>query len=104
MAGAVTLPARGVFSTRSESTRAVTESTAVRWILTGIALLFLGVFIFMPLAVVFVEALRKGLSVYWDEIGRRKRRSAAHCRFVIDLAAVSSLVRSLPTLRMSLRA
>ncbi len=66
MAGAATLAARGVFSTRNESTRAVTESPAVRWTLTGIALLFLGVFIFMPLAVVFVEALRKGFSVYWD--------------------------------------
>ena len=38
----------------------------MRWMLTGIAVLFLGVFIFMPLAVVFAEALRKGLAVYWD--------------------------------------
>lgn len=66
MAGTVTLAARNTFSTRSASTRATTESPAVRWALTGIALLFLGVFIFMPLGVVFVEALRKGWGAYWD--------------------------------------
>jgi sulfate transport system permease protein len=68
MAGAVTLAARSTFSTRSAATRATTESEAVRWILTVIALLFLGVFIFMPLGVVFVEALRKGFSVYWNSL------------------------------------
>ncbi|HEY6180807.1 MAG TPA: sulfate ABC transporter permease subunit CysW [Terriglobales bacterium] len=76
MAGAITLPARSTFSTRTESIRAVTESLAVRWILTGIALLFLGVFIFMPLAVVFVEALRKGLSAYWDGLTQPDALSA----------------------------
>jgi sulfate transport system permease protein len=76
MAGAITLPARSTFSTRTESTRAVTESLAVRWILTGIALLFLGLFIFMPLALVFVEALRKGLSAYWDGLTQPDALSA----------------------------
>src|SRR6266700_112290 len=66
MAGAVTLAARNAFSTQSVSTRVTTESPVVRWILTGIALLFLGVFIFMPLGVVFFEALRKGCGAYWD--------------------------------------
>ena len=60
MAGTVTLAARGAFSARSTATHATTESASVRWILTAIALLFLGVFIFMPLVVVFAEALRKG--------------------------------------------
>lgn len=68
MAGAVTLGARSTFSTRSAATRATTESAAVRWMLTGIAVLFLGVFIFLPLAVVFIEALRKGLGVYWNSL------------------------------------
>lgn len=76
MAGAVTLAARSTFSTRSATTRATTESVAVRWILTGIALLFLGVFIFMPLGVVFVEALRKGLGVYWNSLTQPDALSA----------------------------
>jgi len=48
----------------SYTKRATSESTSVRWALTAIALLFVGVFLFVPLAVVFTEALRKGLSTY----------------------------------------
>ena len=36
----------------------------VQWLLIGIALVFLGVFLFVPLAFVFTQALRKGLGVY----------------------------------------
>jgi sulfate transport system permease protein len=76
MAGAVTLAAGGAFSARSTATHATTESASVRWILTGIALLFLGIFIFIPLAVVFVEALRKGLAAYWDGLTQPDALSA----------------------------
>jgi sulfate/thiosulfate transport system permease protein len=40
------------------------ERAAVRWSLIAVAVLFLGVFLFMPLAVVFASALAKGFSVY----------------------------------------
>jgi len=76
MAGAVTLAAGGALSARSTATQATTESASVRWILTGIALLFLGVFIFLPLGVVFVEALRKGLAAYWDGLTQPDALSA----------------------------
>jgi len=36
----------------------------VRWLLIGVALAFLTVFLFVPLALVFVEALKKGVDVY----------------------------------------
>ena len=36
----------------------------VQWLLIGTALVFLGVFLFVPLAFVFTQALRKGLGVY----------------------------------------
>jgi sulfate transport system permease protein len=36
----------------------------VRWLLIGTALAFLGLFLLVPLAAVFTEALRKGLQVY----------------------------------------
>jgi len=36
----------------------------VRWILIGIAMAFVGLFLLLPLAAVFVEALRKGVDVY----------------------------------------
>jgi sulfate transport system permease protein len=44
--------------------QAVGESPVVRWTLTFVALLFVGTFLFVPLAIVFTEALRKGLSTY----------------------------------------
>jgi len=44
--------------------RATTEPPAVRRLLIGVTLLFLTLFLFVPLAAVFYEALRKGLGVY----------------------------------------
>ncbi len=41
-----------------------TESPAVRYLLTGLALLFIGVFLVIPLASVFVEAFRQGWQLY----------------------------------------
>ena len=40
------------------------EPAAVRWALIATALLFVGLLLFVPLAAVFTEALRKGLSAY----------------------------------------
>ncbi len=65
MGSAITRSGLEAGSTRSKAGGATNESAIFRWALTGVALLFLGVFIFMPLAVVFVEALGKGLPEYW---------------------------------------
>jgi len=43
---------------------ATTESVWVQWALIGTALAFLTAFLFVPLAVVFVEAFKKGAGVY----------------------------------------
>ena len=43
---------------------ATTEQPWVRWALIGTALAFLTFFLFVPLAIVFVEAFRKGAGVY----------------------------------------
>jgi sulfate/thiosulfate transport system permease protein len=45
--------------------RATAEPVAVRGLLIGIALTFLGVFLLVPLAAVFTEAFRKGAQVYF---------------------------------------
>ncbi|MGZ8244913.1 sulfate ABC transporter permease subunit CysW [Methylomagnum sp.] len=45
--------------------RAHGEPAPVRWLLIGLALLFLVGFLFLPLAVVFVNALSKGLGTYF---------------------------------------
>lgn len=44
--------------------RTVTEPRIVRWTLTAVALVFLGLVLVVPLAAVFTEALRKGWRVY----------------------------------------
>jgi sulfate transport system permease protein len=43
---------------------ATTEPAWVKWLLIGIALGFLTLFLFVPLAIVFAEALKKGWAVY----------------------------------------
>ena len=48
--------------------RRLTETRAVRLTLTAIALLFVLLFLVMPLAVVFTEALAKGLAAYRDAV------------------------------------
>jgi len=43
---------------------ATTEHPLIRWLLTGIALAFLALFLLMPLVAVFYEALSKGFAAY----------------------------------------
>jgi len=48
--------------------RATQDPALARAIFIAVALLFLGLFLFLPLVAVFVEALRSGLSVYLDAV------------------------------------
>jgi len=43
---------------------ATTEPSWVKWTLIGVSLAFLTFFLFIPLAIVFVEAFKKGVDVY----------------------------------------
>ena len=46
--------------------RSVTsEGRAVRWLLTGIAILFLALFLVLPLLTVFAQALSRGWAAYF---------------------------------------
>jgi sulfate transport system permease protein len=51
-----------------KKSRANTEPPLVRWVLTLIALAFLGLFLVVPVAIVFVEAFKKGTDVYLASI------------------------------------
>ena len=55
---------------------ATTEPAAVKWLLIGVAIAFLTLFLFMPLAIVFVEALKKGFDAYVAAIAEPDARSA----------------------------
>lgn len=62
MAGAIALRGAATSVTR---TRATTEPAVVRWTLIGVVLVFLGLFLAVPLAAVFSEALGKGVAAYF---------------------------------------
>ncbi|WP_404980423.1 sulfate ABC transporter permease subunit CysW [Caballeronia sp. LZ019] len=46
----------------------VTEPRAIRWLLTAIALLFLALFLVVPLVAVFAQAFAKGIDYYFDSL------------------------------------
>jgi sulfate/thiosulfate transport system permease protein len=52
----------------SGNPRVLSEPRWVRWSLIGVTLAFLGLFLLVPMAAVFTEALRKGWAVYWAAI------------------------------------
>jgi len=65
MAGAVTtFPTRATVKARPR--RANTESPIVRSTLIGIVVVFFGLFLVMPLVVVFQEAFKKGIGAYFN--------------------------------------
>jgi sulfate/thiosulfate transport system permease protein len=68
VATTISISAGKIPTTRRIATAATGESAAVRWILIGVAVLFLALFIFLPLAIVFSQAFEKGLAVYWASL------------------------------------
>ena len=67
--------------------RATEEPGWVRWLLIGAALAFLGFFLFVPLAAVFVEAFKKGAEVYLAAVSEPDALAAI--KLTLVAAAVS---------------
>ena len=80
--------ARPATSAPRAVTRATGEPPLVRWVLTGIALLFLVMTLVLPLALVFHQALSKGLSTYWQAITDPDALSAARLTLLVAAIAV----------------
>lgn len=68
--------------------RATSEPTWVRWSLIGLAVAFLGLFLLVPLAAVFTEALRKGWGVYLAAITEADALSAMKLTLIASLVSV----------------
>ncbi|WP_217569639.1 sulfate ABC transporter permease subunit CysW [Mesorhizobium sp. GbtcB19] len=66
---------------------AVTESRPVRITLTIVTLVFLGVFLLLPLIIVFKEAFAKGVGAYFQSLGDADTSSAI--RLTLLVAAIS---------------
>ncbi len=86
--GAVSLGAarRETNNVRSAQ-RGTTEAPWIRWTLTGIALAFMFLFLVLPLAAVFTEALRKGWDAYWEAL--KEPDAWAAIRLTLLTAAVA---------------
>jgi sulfate transport system permease protein len=67
---------------------ATTEPAWVRRLLIGLALAFMTVFLFVPLATVFVEAFKKGLDVYLAAIVEPDALSAVKLTLIAAFIAV----------------
>jgi len=72
----------------SPSSEVITEPRIVRWILIGAAILFLALFLVMPLAVVFSQALGKGLGAYLDAFRDPDARAAIRLTLLTVAIAV----------------
>ncbi len=67
-----------------------TEPVAVRVALTAVALAFLGLFIGLPLVVVFVEAFKHGLGAYLDALVDPDALAAIRLTLLVALISVSA--------------
>jgi sulfate transport system permease protein len=76
------------YSARVAKSRATSEPTWIRWTLIATALLFLSLFLFMPLAAVFTEALRKGFDTYISALADADALSAMKLTFIAAIIAV----------------
>lgn len=64
------------------------ESALVRWLLIAAALLFLALFLFVPLAAVFAQALEKGVAVYLRALRDPETLGAIRLTLITAVVAV----------------
>ncbi len=76
------------YQNKISSRRGTAEPTWIRWILITIVLLFLGLFLFLPLAAVFTEALRKGYGAYISALAEPDALSAIKLTFIAAAIAL----------------
>jgi len=73
---------------RAAPRRVTTEPPFVRWLLIGTALLFLGLFLVVPLAAVFTEAFAKGIGFYFHSFNNADAMSAIKLTLIVAGFAV----------------
>jgi sulfate transport system permease protein len=68
--------------------RPTSETRPVRLLLTGLVVLWLGLFLLLPLAAVFVEALRQGLGAYLAAVSEPDALAAIRLTLLVAAIAV----------------
>ncbi len=74
-------------ATGARARGATEDPPAVRWALTGVALVFLAAFVLVPAAAVVIEALKDGLRLWWRALGDPDALAAI--RLTVVVAAIS---------------
>jgi sulfate transport system permease protein len=64
------------------------DAPVARWLLTGTALVFLGLFLFLPLLAIFAQAFEHGVAPYWAAITEGEAVSALSLTALAALCAV----------------
>jgi len=82
------IPKKNIFSSTNRFAKDRGESAAVKWTLIGIALLYLALFLLLPLACVFMNALNKGLGVYLKAVTEPNALAAIRLTLLTALIAV----------------
>jgi sulfate transport system permease protein len=84
----ITTSQYGSYHSKVARSRATSEPAWIRYGLTTIALSFLALFLFVPLAAVFTEALRKGFDTYITALIDPDALSAIKLTFIAAIIAV----------------
>jgi sulfate transport system permease protein len=71
-----------------QTTASYSEPRLVRWILITLALAFLGLFLVLPLAAIFIKAFDKGSAVFLEAISNPDALSAIKLTLIITLITV----------------
>ena len=64
------------------------ESAFARWLLTGVALAFVAAFLLLPLVIVFVQALEKGVAFYFQAILEPDALAAVRLTLLVAVISV----------------
>jgi sulfate transport system permease protein len=72
---------------RKTGNRAQTEPAVVRWLLIAVALIFLTLFLALPLAAVFSQAFEKGITIYLEAL--REPDTLSSIKLTLITAAVT---------------
>ncbi|MDO9152087.1 MAG: sulfate ABC transporter permease subunit CysW [Methylotenera sp.] len=84
----ITTSQYGSYHSKVARSRATSEPSWIRYGLTTIALSFLALFLFVPLAAIFTEALRKGFDTYITALIDPDALSAIKLTFIAAIIAV----------------
>jgi sulfate transport system permease protein len=85
---AAALPLPNAAAPAAVSNAATAEPRWIRWMLIALALAFLGVFLVVPLAAVFTEALRKGVETYFASLTEADALTAIKLTVLVAAIAV----------------